>query len=287
MPSVAAVVPTCNRPVLLRRALRSIAAQELSPAEVIVVDDSDGLNKSLTRDAVEQAGLKGIFLTANSHAKGASGARNTGAELAMSELLAFLDDDDEWLPSYLSQAVGHCNWSELDVVCTPLLCQFEDGVDRLSKSGPDRLAPELFLTRNPGLVGSNFIIRRFLYREIGGFDESLPTCNDMDFGLRLSLYREAKYERLPKRLVRSHQHKGSKLCTPAGDAMRAGIRRFYELHGHRMTDEQRKQYRDMARRFFSIDERGQILDVPRREFFDPLFPLLKARLDQRRGRLDK
>jgi len=287
MPSVAAVVPTCNRPVFLRRALRSIAAQELSPAEVIVVDDGDGSNEALTRDAAEQAGLKGLFLTANSHAKGASGARNAGAELAMSELLAFLDDDDEWLPSYLSQAVDHCDWSELDVVCSPLLCQFDDGVDRFSKSGPDRLAPELFLTRNPGMGGSNLIIRRSLYREIGGFDESLLTAEDMDLGLRLSLRGDVKYERLPKRLVRSHQHKGSKLCTPAGDAMRAGIRRFYELHGHRMTDEQRQQYRNMARRFFSIDERGQILDVPRSEFFDPLFPLLKARLDQRRGPVDK
>jgi len=54
-----------------------------------------------------------------------------------------------------------------------------------------------------------------------------------------------------------------------------------------MTEAQRQQYRDMARRFFSVDERGQILDVPRSAFFDPLFPLLKARLDQQRGRVDK
>jgi len=287
MPTVTAVVPTCNRPTLLRRALRSIAAQELPPAEVIVIDDGNGANERLTRDAAEQSGLKRILVRANSHAKGASGARNTGAELATGELLAFLDDDDEWLPSYLSQAVGHCNWSELDVVCTPLLCQFDDGVDRLSKSAPDRLAPELFLTRNPGLGGSNLIIRRSLYREIGGFDESLPSCNDLDLGVRLSLRSGVRYLNLQQRLVRFYQHTGPKLGTPASEAMRVGIRRFYELHEHRMTEAQRQQYRDMARRFFSVDERGQILDVPRSAFFDPLFPLLKARLDQQRGRVDK
>ena len=287
MPTVTAVVPTCNRPTLLRRALRSIAAQELPPAEVIVIDDGNGANERLTRDAAEQSGLKRILVRANSHAKGASGARNTGAELATGELLAFLDDDDEWLPSYLSQAIGHCNWSELDVVCTPLLCQFDDGVDRLSKSAPDRLAPELFLTRNPGLGGSNLIIRRSLYREIGGFDESLPSCNDLDLGVRLSLRSGVRYLNLQQRLVRFYQHTGPKLGTPASEAMRVGIRRFYELHEHRMTEAQRQQYRDMARRFFSVDERGQILDVPRSAFFDPLFPLLKARLDQQRGRVDK
>jgi hypothetical protein len=69
--------------------------------------------------------------------------------------------------------------------------------------------------------------------------------------------------------------------------MRIGIRRFYEIHGHRMTETQRQQYRDMARRFFNVDERGQILDVPRSEFFEPLFPLLKARLNKQRGQVDK
>jgi glycosyltransferase involved in cell wall biosynthesis len=287
MPSVTTVVPTCNRPVLLRRALSSIAAQEIPPAEVIVVDDGDVANEHITRDAAEQSGLKGILVVANSHAKGASGARNTGAAHATCEILAFLDDDDEWLPSYLSQAVGQLDWSKLDVVCTDLLCQFDDGVDRLSKSAPDRLAPDLFLTRNPGLGGSNLIIRRSLYCEIDGFDESLPSCNDKDFGIRLSLHGGVRYLNLQQRLVRFYQHTGPKLGTPASEAMRVGIRRFYDLHARRMNETQRQQYRDMARRFFSVDERGQILDVARSEFFDPLFPLLKARLDQQRGRVDK
>lgn len=68
-----------------------------------------------------------------------------------------------------------------------MLCRFDDAVDQPSKSAPDVLLPELFLTRNPGLGGSNLIIKRSLYRDLGGFDESFPACNDMDFCLRLSL----------------------------------------------------------------------------------------------------
>jgi glycosyltransferase involved in cell wall biosynthesis len=133
MLTITAIVPTCDRPPLLERALRSIVAQEFLPTEIIVVDDAGEGHENVTRRALESCCLTGVRVVANANAKGASGARNTGADLATSELLAFLDDDDEWLPSYLAQAVSRCNWSELDMVCTDLLCQFDDGVDESLK----------------------------------------------------------------------------------------------------------------------------------------------------------
>jgi glycosyltransferase involved in cell wall biosynthesis len=279
---VTAIVPTCDRPILLERALRSVAAQELLPTEIIVVDDARGGHEAVTRRAVKQWGLGPVQVVANSRGKGASGARNTGAAFASGDLLAFLDDDDEWLPSYLAEAVHTFTSKQLDVVCTDLLCQFDDGVDRPSKSAPDRLLPELFLTRNPGLGGSNIVLKRSLYRELEGFDESLPTCNDRDFGIRLSLRAGIKYGRLPKRLVRFYQHSGSKLCTVRGEAMRAGIRRFYEIHSHRMTEAQREAFRENVRFFWGINERGENVDGHPARFLEPLLPVLKARLDAKR-----
>ena len=282
---VTAIVPTCNRPGLLERALRSIAAQELAPTEIIIVDDAGiGSNDSTFR-VLQRCGLRAAHVVANSRAKGASGARNTGAALATGDLLAFLDDDDEWLPSYLAEAVHAFSSRELDVMCADLLCQFDDGIDRPAKAAPDRLLPEIFLIRNPGMGGSNLILRRALYGEVGGFDESLPTCNDRDFGIRLSLCEGAKYDRLPKRLVRFYQHTGAKLCTVRGDAMRAGIRRFYEIHSHRMTEAQRKEFRANVRFFWGIDEQGKILDDHPAIIFEPLLPVLKARLDEKRRQL--
>jgi glycosyltransferase involved in cell wall biosynthesis len=287
MLSVTAIVPTCERPVLLKRALRSIAAQELAPVETIVVDDMGQGHENATRRELERWGFSKVHVVSNVHAKGASGARNTGAEIAGGDLLAFLDDDDEWLPSYLSEGVRRFELDDLDIVCTDLLCQFDDGVDRPGKSAPESFTPALFLIRNPGLIGSNFIMRRSLYREIGGFDESLPACNDMDFGIRLSLGRKVRCERVNIRLVRYHEHKGPKLCNPEGEAIRVGIRRFYELHSHRMTEEQREQFRNNARRFWGIDEQGHMLNLPPGTFFDPLLQILKARLDHQRRRLDR
>ena len=287
MPHVTAIIPTCNRPVMLERALRSIAAQESLPTEVIVINDAGDPNEYTTRRVVEKCGIANSMVFNNSRAKGASGARNTGAERASGEFLAFLDDDDEWLPLYLGEALSAIALNNLDMICTGLYCQFDDGVDRPSKTGPEKLVPELFLASNPGLVGSNFIVRRSLFREIGGFDELLPACEDMDLGIRLSFRGNVKYERLPKRLVRLHQHKGQKLCKPGGEAMRVGVRRFYEIHAHRMSAVQREEFCRNVRRFWSIDEGGRLLDLPPSAFFEPLLPLLKARLDQRRRRNNK
>jgi glycosyltransferase involved in cell wall biosynthesis len=222
--------------------LQSIVAQTTAPTEVIVVDDAGGSQRDLVQQAVENCGLKRARVIANSRMQGASGARNTGAECATGELLAFLDDDDEWLPGYLCEALARFQSRELDLVCADLVYRYDDGSERPGKNAPDRLALELFLTRNPGLIGSNFVIRRSLYGEIGGFDESLPTSEDMDFGIRISLSGAVRYERLRRRLVRHYQHSGPRLSIPEGEAMRAGVRLFYERHGHRMTAAQLEEF---------------------------------------------
>jgi glycosyltransferase involved in cell wall biosynthesis len=284
MPRVTAIVPTYNRPALLERALRSIAAQKLVPAEIIVVDDAGSGHEIVTRDALRRAGFSDVTVVANLRGKGASGSRNTGAALAVGELLAFLDDDDEWLPSYLAEALRVIEFNDREVIGTDLMCRCDDEIDRPGKSAPDRLLPDSFLTRNPGLGGSNLIIKRSLYHEIGGFEESLPACNDMDFGLRLSLRAGVKYGRVSQRLVRFCQHSGPKLGTVRGESMRAGVRRFYELHAHRMTAAQKEEFRSGVRTWWGIDENGEILDLPRNAFYESLLPILKARLDkQKRG----
>src|SRR5262245_27954002 len=203
MLTISAIVPTCERPVLLRRALESIVAQELVPVEIIVVDDSG--NENSTRPQLSFCDFGCLRIIANSHRKGPSGARNSGADVATGDLLAFLDDDDEWLPPYLCEVHRLFESNLLDVACTDLLCRFEDGIDRAGKSAPEKLQAENFLTRNPGLVGSNLIIRTATFLDIGGFDESLLAAEDMDFGVRLSLREDLKYQRLARRLVRLHQ----------------------------------------------------------------------------------
>lgn len=251
LPPVSVVIPTCRRPGLLARALASVRAQSLAPAEVLVVDDGG--------EAAAPSGSAGpgARIVANTHARGPSGARNCGAEQARGTLLAFLDDDDEWLPSYLATAAARMAADALDVLCTDLLYRYEDGAERPGKRAPAGLDPSHFLTRNPGLIGSNLIIRRAAYAAVGGFDESLLAAEDMDFGLRLGLQPGLRYAPLGERLVRHHHHRGPRLCTPRGDAIRAGIRRFFALHGPRMDAAQRAEFHRNVCTLWGFDELGQ------------------------------
>lgn len=258
MQPVSVVIPTCGRRVLLQRALASVGAQTLPPIEIIVVDDAAASVAALDPDAVAAA----VRVIASTHAKGPSGARNAGAAAARGVLLAFLDDDDEWLPDYLAVALARVEDERLDALCTDLLYRYDDGAERAGKRAPDGLAADAFLTRNPGLIGSNLIIRRTTYAALGGFDESLRTSEDMDFGLRLSLLPGVRYAPLHQPLVRHYQHTQHRLCMRRGDAMRAGIRRFYELHGPRMSEAQRDEYRRAVRRLWGVDEYGRDQESP-------------------------
>ena len=247
LPSVSVVIPTCDRPDLLRRAVASVRAQTLTPAEIIVVDDGGvAAAPSLVGPAVH--------VMKNDRARGASGARNCGAASARGSVLAFLDDDDAWAPTYLATAVAKLAAERLDVVCTDLWYRYDDGRELPGKSAMETLVLDDFLVRNPGLVGSNLLIRAAAYRAVGGFNESLVAATDMDFGVRLSLHAGIRYAPLRQRLVCHYQHDGPRLCMRHGTAMYAGIHRFYALHGHRMTAAQREEFRARMQMLWGIDD---------------------------------
>ncbi len=108
---VSAVIPTRGRPELLRRAVRSALAQTLQAIEVVVVIDGEDrvTQQALEEWASEDARLRIVALPKS---VGGSDARNRGVDAAVGEWIAFLDDDDEWLPGKLEAqiaAVGRSN----------------------------------------------------------------------------------------------------------------------------------------------------------------------------------
>jgi glycosyltransferase involved in cell wall biosynthesis len=107
MVSVSAVIPTHGRPALVMRAVRSVLAQTLREIEaIIIIDGHDPVTEhALNALAQEDSRVRVIALTTR---VGGSAARNRGVEHACGEWIAFLDDDDEWLPEKLQ--------AQLDVV---------------------------------------------------------------------------------------------------------------------------------------------------------------------------
>lgn len=103
MPKVSVVIPTFGRPELLKRAIDSVLAQTMSDLEVIVVNDGDDPPTIAVLKSIADSRLRYIVHETN---KGAGFARDTGADASLGEWVAFLDDDDEWLPEKLEKQLA-------------------------------------------------------------------------------------------------------------------------------------------------------------------------------------
>jgi glycosyltransferase involved in cell wall biosynthesis len=98
-PDVTVVVPTRNRPDLVSRAVRSVLGQTYRNLEVVVVVDGPDATTAGALEAIGDDRLRVLTLPAKG---GAPNARNAGARAATAPWTAFLDDDDEWLPTKLA-----------------------------------------------------------------------------------------------------------------------------------------------------------------------------------------
>ena len=105
---VSVIIPLYNKESYVTRALDSIASQDYSDFEVIVVDDG-----STDRGAalVESYQRRPVRVIKQSNA-GPGAARNRALAEAQGEFVAFLDADDEWGPNYLSEGVRLLNTNE-------------------------------------------------------------------------------------------------------------------------------------------------------------------------------
>lgn len=97
---VSVVIPSRNRPQLVSKAVRSALAQTVKLIEVIVIVDGPDASTVKELQQIEDPRLIVIELLAN---KGPAGARNAGVKAAKGTWIAFLDDDDEWLPEKIER----------------------------------------------------------------------------------------------------------------------------------------------------------------------------------------
>jgi len=115
-PRISVVVPLYNKAPYVRRALDSIAQQTFSDFEVIVVNDgSTDEGVEIARSFADQR-----MRLVNQANLGPGAARNRGFNEARSDLIAFLDADDEWLPEYLEEGLALLDRSGPDVASVTL-----------------------------------------------------------------------------------------------------------------------------------------------------------------------
>jgi glycosyltransferase involved in cell wall biosynthesis len=206
-PSVSAVVPTRDRPELLRAALAAILGQDYpGPIEVVVVYDQSEPDMSLetTADPSRQ-----VRVISNSRTPGLAGGRNTGILASTGELVAFCDDDDEWLPGKLrAQADALAAGPGAEFVSCGIRVSYDGRTtDRILQMDSVPLAA-LLRDRMTELHPSTFLIRReALHNGFGLVDEEIPGsyAEDYEFLLRAARSAPLVNLRTPYVLVRWHK----------------------------------------------------------------------------------
>jgi glycosyltransferase involved in cell wall biosynthesis len=182
--SVCVVVPTRNRPALLARAARAILDQDYAgDLDLLVVVDQDDPANAV-------AGLPEdprIRVVPNTRKPGLSGTRNTGILLASADLIAFCDDDDEWLPGKLTRQVDALQrLPGAEFASCSIEVDFEQSRSVRLAGKSVITHDDLLPSRMSMLHSSTFVIERAaLIDGIGLIDEDAPGSQNEDWDLLL------------------------------------------------------------------------------------------------------
>ncbi len=179
-PLISVVVRTRDRQSLLREALQSIEAQTHRPLEVVVVNDGGG---PVHQEAEAVAKDVRVSLVEHSHPRGRAAALNAGVAAATGSWIAFLDDDDLFLPQHLAVLWNTLRAANANVAYAGCrLVRIDSGEEETFATPFDRdlLALANFIPICAVLVARSSLL------EVGGFDESLSFLEDWDMWLRLA-----------------------------------------------------------------------------------------------------
>ena len=182
-PRVSVIIPTFDRGGFLEEAVDSVLAQTFTDFELVVVDDG---STDDTRERLQRFGRR--VTCVHQPNRGVSAARNTGVARSSGDLIALLDSDDLWRPAKLARQVAF-----FEDHPEAQICQTEEiWIRRGQRVNPRKrhrkpsgwiFEPSLALCLvSPSAV----MMRRGLLEAAGGFDESLPACEDYDLWLRIS-----------------------------------------------------------------------------------------------------
>ncbi|MBN1516869.1 glycosyltransferase family 2 protein [Candidatus Sumerlaeota bacterium] len=208
-PSVSVVLCAYNRAKLLTRAVRSVLAQSVEDWELIIVDDGSTDETRETARPFVLADRRILYLL-QAH-RGLSAARNAGIAASRGEWITFLDSDDEYLPEHLERRL------EL-VRAEPEAVFLHGGAEIVAAQEsdfyvPDAEDPTRMIHLSKCAIGATFFARPQVFREAGGFDESLDYAMDFDLLKRILRHHPERRVELPT--YRYHRGHGEGMCHQA------------------------------------------------------------------------
>lgn len=202
---VSVIIPTYGDPTFLEKSISSVINQSLKNIELIVVDD----NNPNSQNRIKTERLVGKYLKKwefkylkHDVNKNGAAARNTGFVNSRGKYIAFLDSDDEFLPNRIEKCYNEMEKASENYAGVYSGCELKRNgktymVHKKNLSGEFLL--ETLACTFMFLTGSNLFVRRTVYLELGGFDESFLRHQDYEFLVRL--FQKYKLIAIPEVLV--------------------------------------------------------------------------------------
>lgn len=213
--SVSVVIPVYNRFPMLLEALESVGAQTEPADEIIVVDDGSLDIAHEQAQQIKALDPRVIYLRID-HCGMPGAVRNAGVDAARGEWVALLDSDDLWLPDKLALQ-KQCAASRPDVPLVHTRERWVRGGREISQAGQRHrrdgwIFPDALVKC---VIGpSTVMMRRELYRALGGFRPDLEVAEDYEFWLRVTAHHLVAYVARP--LVEKRAGHGEQLSEKYG-----------------------------------------------------------------------
>jgi len=197
MELVSAIITTHNRAELLSHAIDSVLSQTYNNIECIVVDDAsnDGTSVLCKNERITY-----VYIPPE-ESKGGNYARNLGIKNAKGTFVAFLDDDDEWMPTKIEKQVALLKEKQCSMVyCLRQYLYIANGavsktMNELSNKPFGKLKDKIF--EHYITSTSCLLVEKEALEALGGFDEKLRKWQEYDLMIRMAEKSEIHYVEEP------------------------------------------------------------------------------------------
>ena len=233
--SVAIIMRTKNRPVLLARALESVIQQSYTNWHLYLINDggdTNSVNQLIELNFIDLDHK--VTVIHNNYSIGMEAASNCGLNIANEEYLVVHDDDDAWHPDFLKETVAYLNTEQqaVAVLTNCIIINEEIQEDKSIQLGTMQWSNWQDQVDITNLIRNNvsppicLLIRMSIAKQIGEFNKNLPVLGDWDYLLRL--FRAGEIKTLNK-ILAYYYHRPNHSNT-YGNSVIAGINKHQAYH---------------------------------------------------------